>query len=165
MLRPLEHPPLFVRDEESLDGITVAFTEFQLQEILSVKSETYSSCIGDAHGIRYWVTLPEVGEVQICRTNDQFYGSGTDLLNEYKKENPDSAAAKWLKAHASEVNVAMHYWRAVNSRKKAELLLLRANIAICEAKSFISGKWGLTSDERNLLITEYGYDPDQSYNI
>lgn len=158
---------LFVRPDEDLSSIIPKFSRAEINSLSSIRSDHYG-ILGDLDGhggVRYTVKLPKCElEVSVCRTgeNNSFYGDSTSLINEYTKNNPDSEVSKWVRVNARELNIAKHYWEAVNLRESAESLLLQANIRACEAKSYVAGSWGLSGEERKLLITEFGYDPDRT---
>lgn len=164
----LENLPLFVRPDETLDGIVPLFTEREVNQILEVHKETYNIFGSYDQGNRYYVTLPRINkDVQICRVGEGsfFYGDGVTLVNEYMKEHPKSEETKWIQQNARDISIARHYWRAINMRKKAEFCLLAANMQLCDAKAYIKNGKPLTEEEHKQLIIEFGYDPDRTYGV
>jgi len=165
VLQRLENAPLFVREDVALESITPKFTELEMNKILTIRSEEYNIPLGaGGSGTRYWVELPNGDTPQICRVEEPYYGDAVELLNEYVKANPNTTTAIWVNANARELNIARHYYSALNSRKIADLHALKANISLLNARSFAEGKWGLTPPERTAIVLEYGFDPDRSYD-
>lgn len=159
-----ESRSLFVREDEDLSSIIPKFTAMQIELMMSIEQESYSIPLGmGGTGTRYIVRFPNGMTAHISRDGDgpYFYGNAHQLINEYKEANPTSDAAKWINDNARELNIAQHYWDALNMRKKAEYLLLKANLKACEAKAYAAGRWGLSEQERKLLTVEFGYQPEE----
>ena len=158
-----ESRSLFVRQDEDLSSIIPKFTAMQIENMMTIAQESYSIPLGmGGTGTRYYVTFPNGMTAHVSRAGDSpyFYGNAHELINEYKKANPESDVAKWINDNARELNIAQHYWDALNMRKKAESLLLKANLKACEAKAYAAGKWGLNEQDRKLLTAEFGYLPE-----
>lgn len=163
---------LFVREDEDLSTVNPKFTRREIG-YLTVSSEHYN-IFGDLDGeggTRYSIKLPQSGlEISVCRAGPEhqyFYGGYVALINEYIKDNPTAEATKWITANARELNIAKHYWDAVALREQslelqeqAKSAWLKANLSILDAKAYADGKWGLTKEERNLAMAEYGYSPE-----
>jgi hypothetical protein len=164
----LENPPLFVRADEELSSVAPKFSKRDLDSI-RITSEHYN-IFGDldgAGGTRYSLRLPKCGlEISECVTGEfqNYHGGYIEMINRYVKENPTAEATKWINANARDLNIAKHYWAAVELREIAESYLVKANLNILDAKSFAGGKWGLTDEEKKLALTEFGYDPEKSWD-
>lgn len=163
----LENPPLFVRPDEDLSSITPKFSKREL-ESMRVTSEHYN-IFGDIDGeggTRHTLTLPKCGlELVVCERGDLGWHLGyIEFVNKYIKENPTSEATKWINANARDLNIAKHYWAAVHLRETAESYMVSANLNILDAKAFADGKWGLSDEEKKLALTEFGYDPEKSWD-
>jgi hypothetical protein len=179
----LETVSLFVKSDEDISTIVPKFTRVQLENIQYIGKEEYHITLGaGGSGIRYSVRLPNTAHVtdglriSISRLEgNEFYGNYVSILNEFVKEveqrnkegNSITAEEKeaydWLCANTRELNIAKLYWQAVNLREIAELSSLKANLALLDAKAYMSGKCGMSGEERKLAVTEYGYDPEKSY--
>lgn len=159
-----ESRSLFVRQDEDLSSIVPKFTASQIGNMMMIGQENYNIPLGmGGTGTRYCVKFPNGMTAHVSRAGDDphFYGNAHELIEEYKKKNPTSDVTQWINDNARDLNIAQHYWDALNMRKKAESLLLKANLKACEAKAYAAGKWGLNEQERKLLIAEFGYLPEE----
>jgi hypothetical protein len=164
----LETGSLFVRPDEDLSSIVPKFSKAEIEQMNNILSDHYT-IFGDLDGhggTRYYINLPQCGlMVSVCRTGENhfFYGGAIALINEFIKENPRTEPARWIADNARELNIAKHYWEALDLREKAELYRLKANLRACDAKAYTGDKWGINDEERKRLVTEFGYDPEKSY--
>jgi len=158
---------LFVRQDEQLVQYIPVFTRIQIENMKSVYADTYSIPLGaGGHYYRHNVDLPSSPPmtVSISRSeNNPFYGNYINVVNEYIKGHQDTKETKWILQNMQSINLATLYWGVINSQEKAELNRLAANLRACELNAMIAGKPVFTDEEVNVIVLEYGYDPEKSY--